>query len=130
MRIIIEYFLLVFQLSREAQGEADRSLQENKYHFEGFTNFFGINGGNLNSTKVVQEAVTDWYKTYANYDYNHPRTLAFTNVVWKATTEIGIGVGRRGSKQTVIVKYNRPVVLTTEVEKSFQVNVLPPLSTN
>ena len=56
-------------------------------------------------------------------------TIHFTQLVWKSTTEIGVGVARvRGQDRWVIVTHYRPQG-NTNMPGDFKTNVLPPLQT-
>ena len=45
-----------------------------------------------------------WYKESLDYDYNDPRlnglTRNFTQMVWKDSTKLGLGVARTDSRYT------------------------------
>jgi hypothetical protein len=56
-------------------------------------------------------AVDSWYKTIESYDWSHPSISTFSQVVWKATTDIGVGVSSNagaGLRTVVVVAYSPP----------------------
>lgn len=81
----------------------------------------------------VQTVVDFWYSQEANYDYNNPvfsqDTGAFTQLVWKATTEVGCGQqdcdGLKGTPGVFVACFYRPA---GNVQGRFRANVLPPVS--
>ncbi|KAI5618360.1 Golgi-associated plant pathogenesis-related protein 1 [Silurus asotus] len=56
-----------------------------------------------------EEPVTDWYNEIKDYDFSKPGnqrgTGHFTQVVWKATTEIGVGLATDGHTSFVVGQY-------------------------
>ncbi|KAI5100741.1 Golgi-associated plant pathogenesis-related protein 1 [Silurus meridionalis] len=56
-----------------------------------------------------EEPVTDWYNEIKDYDFSkpgdQPGTGHFTQVVWKATTEIGVGLATDGHTSFVVGQY-------------------------
>ncbi|XP_059909969.1 Golgi-associated plant pathogenesis-related protein 1-like [Gadus macrocephalus] len=74
-----------------------------------------------------KEAVESWYGEVKDYEYNSPgykdTTGHFTQVVWKETTEVGVGLATDGKRVFVVAQY-RPVGNMKGTE-NFQRNVLP-----
>ncbi|KAI4890044.1 hypothetical protein NFI96_014715, partial [Prochilodus magdalenae] len=77
------------------------------------------------------EAVESWYSEIKDYDFSKPGfqsgTGHFTQVVWKATTEIGLGFATDGNTVFVVGQY-RPAGNMTNAGY-FEKNVLPAAST-
>ncbi|XP_031565022.1 protein PRY1-like [Actinia tenebrosa] len=63
-----------------------------------------------------EAAVGSWYAEIKDYDYNRPgfssNTAHFTQVVWKSTTKVGVGIAavtRNGFTYTfVVARYSPP----------------------
>lgn len=76
-----------------------------------------------------REATQLWYDEVKDYDYGQPgfamNTGHFTQVVWKGTSKLGLGVSfSQGDGRVVIVgRYNPPGNVTGD----FPNNVPPPL---
>ncbi|MEE6524313.1 hypothetical protein FKM82_023699 [Ascaphus truei] len=73
-------------------------------------------------------AVDAWYNEIKDYDFNNPEfsgtTENFTQVVWKASTEVGVGMATDGNGIFYVVgQYNEHGNGTNP--GSFQMNVLP-----
>lgn len=60
----------------------------------------------------AQRSVDSWYSEIKYYNFGNPGfsqgTGHFTQVVWKGSTEIGVGVGQKGSKVVVVANYSPP----------------------
>ena len=74
----------------------------------------------------VDDAVHAWYDEGKKYNYSttsfDPSTSHFTQLVWKSTTDVGIGVATNGTKTIVVANYSPP----GNVNKHFVENVLSP----
>ncbi|KAM6893547.1 Golgi-associated plant pathogenesis-related protein 1-like [Xenentodon cancila] len=74
-----------------------------------------------------KEAVEWWYNNIKNYNFSKPdyqsNTGSFTQVVWRDTRELGVGMASDGVRTFVVGQYrpNGNVIF----EGSFQKNVLP-----
>jgi hypothetical protein len=55
--------------------------------------------------EAVREAVQYWYRGFTKYDKSNPRPSAFSQMVWKSSTQIGVGVATDGKKTVVVVDY-------------------------
>ncbi|XP_042143755.1 Golgi-associated plant pathogenesis-related protein 1-like [Ixodes scapularis] len=57
-----------------------------------------------------KEVTSLWFNEIYKYDYNHPRfsseTSHFTQMVWKATTDVGCGYARSHYSRTIYVVCN------------------------
>lgn len=58
-------------------------------------NIYMASGGNLKGA----DAVRSWYEEIGQYNWNSPsfqgNTGHFTQVVWKSSTELGVGFAKR-----------------------------------
>ncbi|XP_054712787.1 Golgi-associated plant pathogenesis-related protein 1-like isoform X2 [Uloborus diversus] len=77
-----------------------------------------------------EQIVKEWYKEINNYNYNKPGwkrgAYRFSQLLWKSTTEIGIGVARiPGLKKAYVVVNYRPAG-NNNMPGEFERNVLPP----
>ncbi|XP_063045309.1 Golgi-associated plant pathogenesis-related protein 1-like [Engraulis encrasicolus] len=74
-----------------------------------------------------KEAVQSWYNEIKDYDFSDPgfagNTGHFTQVVWKSTTELGVGVSKVGNATFVVGQYNPAGNFMNE--GYFEKNVLP-----
>uniref|UniRef100_A0A3P8WIZ7 SCP domain-containing protein n=1 Tax=Cynoglossus semilaevis TaxID=244447 RepID=A0A3P8WIZ7_CYNSE len=75
---------------------------------------------------TAKEAVDSWYSEVKDYNWNNPglksNTGHFTQVVWKETTQLGVGVATVGTRSYVVAQY-RPAGNMTMPGK-FESNVL------
>ncbi|TMW54435.1 hypothetical protein DOY81_000427 [Sarcophaga bullata] len=57
-------------------------------------------------------AVQSWYEEVQNYNFNRPgfspNTGHFSQVVWKTTKELGVGVATKGDRTWVVCNYDPP----------------------
>ncbi|KAM7018601.1 Golgi-associated plant pathogenesis-related protein 1-like isoform 2-T2 [Tautogolabrus adspersus] len=73
----------------------------------------GENIYNMFSSATIKltgkEAVDSWYSEIKDYNWSSPgfsgNTGHFTQVVWKASTELGVGVASDGNKVFVVGQY-------------------------
>ncbi|XP_030579666.1 Golgi-associated plant pathogenesis-related protein 1-like [Archocentrus centrarchus] len=74
-----------------------------------------------------KEAVNSWYSEIKDYDFSKPghqgKTGHFTQVVWKASTELGVGIATDGNTVFVVGQY-RPGGNITNAGY-YEKNVLP-----
>jgi hypothetical protein len=79
-------------------------------------------------TLTAAEAVALWYDENVLYDYSKPgfsqQTGHFTQLVWRASTAIGMGMARRGGMNLWVARYFPAGNITGQ----FQLNVFPPFS--
>ncbi|KAI9006614.1 CAP domain-containing protein [Phycomyces nitens] len=78
------------------------------------------------------KAINGWYNEESSYDYNNPgfgmKTGHFTQVVWKATTEVGCGVAtcaNQGNARLYVCSYREPGNMVGDNGIYFTKNVLP-----
>uniref|UniRef100_A0AAX7UE03 SCP domain-containing protein n=1 Tax=Astatotilapia calliptera TaxID=8154 RepID=A0AAX7UE03_ASTCA len=78
-------------------------------------------------TLTGKEAVDSWYSEIKDYDFkksgHQPKTGHFTQVVWKSSTELGVGIATDGNTVFVVGQY-RPAGNITNAGY-YQKNVLP-----
>ncbi|XP_073321443.1 uncharacterized protein [Pagrus major] len=78
-------------------------------------------------TLTGKEAVESWYSEIKDYDWGSPGfgndTGHFTQVVWKESTQLGVGLATDGNQVYVVGQY-RPAGNMDE-EECFEKNVLP-----
>merc|ERR1712038_608170 len=104
------------ELNALAQEWADHLIAENAFEHRPNNN----NGENIYmpSGRAAQEqaqgAVDSWYSEIKDYTFGKepsrggPVTGHFTQVVWKGSTEVGVGVAQEGSKVVVVANYSPP----------------------
>merc|ERR1712193_133689 len=99
-------------LCNDAQAWADQLMSQGRsYHAEtndGENIASAFQSGGRSPT-VVEEAVgatQRWYNELHNYDFNNPgssgNTGHFTQVVWKETRQLGLGIAQQGGKCIVV----------------------------
>merc|ERR1712158_242422 len=104
------------ELNALAQEWADHLIAENAFEHRPNNN----NGENIymSSGRAAQEqaqgAVDSWYSEIKDYTFGKepswggPVTGHFTQVVWKGSTDVGVGVAQEGSKVVVVANYSPP----------------------
>lgn len=74
----------------------------------------------------MSEAITAFYNEVKFYDYKNPRfsikTGHFTQLVWKSSRKIGVGIASKGKRTVICINYEP----RGNVEGQFPQNVLPP----
>ncbi|KAF7229610.1 Golgi-associated plant pathogenesis-related protein 1-like, partial [Nothobranchius furzeri] len=95
----------------KAQEWAEHLLQIQRLQHSGTDdgeNVFYLQGPDLANVKG-NKAVDSWYSEIKDYDFSSPRfqrgTGHFTQVVWKETTELGVGVASRNGMTFVVGQY-------------------------
>nr|VFU02981.1 mRNA [Oulactis sp. MM-2018] len=93
-------------------------------------NLYYSSTSNIGTVASCKDAVEAWYSEIAYYDYNNPgfasNTGHFTQVVWKATTHVGVGIAAvtsGGFTSTYVVARYTPA---GNLQGAFAANVLPP----
>merc|ERR1712055_57142 len=72
-------------------------------------NLYGSNG--MAAQDQAQGAVDYWYSEIKDYTFGNEGgqgTGHFTQVVWKGSTDVGVGVAQEGSKVVVVSNYSPP----------------------
>lgn len=81
---------------------------------------------------MIRKAVDNWYEAISKFNWNNPEASTFSQLIWKSTTHIGIGVANKGSKSVVVTNYwpkgNIYNIGPGDRGKYFKDNVLPPNS--
>ncbi|CAF3630373.1 unnamed protein product [Rotaria sp. Silwood1] len=122
------------RISRKAQAYADYLAANNL--LEHSTNRDGL-GENLYTQSSTQSlrnehlgeiATKSWYDEIEDYDFDNPGyssgTGHFTQVIWKQSTKLGVGVGfSNNGRQVVVVCQYGP---EGNMEGEFEENVPPP----
>jgi len=118
------------QLNDVAQKHAEQLARTNQLvHSE--QEHYGENlyaSSSSNSTPPRPEAVVDsWYNEIQHYDFNQPgfrpETSHFTQVVWKASQELGVGMAQASDGTWYVVANYRP---PGNILNQFAANVLQP----
>ncbi|XP_073825789.1 uncharacterized protein [Musca autumnalis] len=64
------------------------------------------------SSYSVEDAVQAWYDEMENYDYKNPtisgNTGHFTQVVWKESSQLGVGMVQKNDRTWVVCNYDPP----------------------
>ncbi|KAJ3603833.1 hypothetical protein NHX12_028574 [Muraenolepis orangiensis] len=106
-----------------------RSMQHSDSS-DGENIYYASSSARINLTG--KEAVDSWYSEVKDYKYRSPgfksNTGHFTQVVWKESTEVGVGVATDGKRVFVVGQY-RPAG-NMNVTEYFERNVLPPGNTH
>ncbi|XP_075903252.1 uncharacterized protein LOC142902242 [Nelusetta ayraudi] len=115
-------------LNSSAQSWADHLMATDKLSHsttEDGENVFTMYG----SAGIVltgKEAVESWYNEIKDYQWSNPgfasNTGHFTQVVWKSSTELGVGMATNGKKVYVVGQYRPAGNINTR--EHFQENVL------
>lgn len=75
-------------------------------------NVFWTSDINLSDSDAAIQATKLWYNEVSKYDYNNPgfslSTGHFTQIVWKSTIYLGIGVARSKSGVYICGSYDPP----------------------
>ncbi|XP_059193410.1 Golgi-associated plant pathogenesis-related protein 1-like [Centropristis striata] len=117
------------ELTASAQKWADHLLANNTLEHRQMPD--GENLYNMCSSTTIKltgkEAVDSWYGEIKDYNWGNPgfsgQTGHFTQVVWKDSTELGVGMATNGNKVFVVGQY-RPAGNMNRKEY-FEQNVLP-----
>merc|ERR1712172_227372 len=104
------------ELNALAQEWAENLIAEGKfYHRPNNNNGENIYmSGGMAAQELAQGAVDSWYSEIEDYKFGKepsrggPVTGHFTQVVWKGSTEVGVGVALEGSKVVVVANYSPP----------------------
>lgn len=116
-------------LSRDAQAWAEKLSRngELRHASKEERNFKGENICRMSNDYDVADAVKIWYSEIKSYKYDSPGfsrdTGHFTQIVWRDTTEVGVGTSKSldGRLTYVVARYNPP----GNVLKRFHANVTP-----
>jgi len=101
------------ELSKKAQAYAEKLAAQNK--FEHSNNGYGENLYMMSSSAPLtnlqgSKATQPWYDEIKDYRFNNPgfsmATGHFTQVVWKGSQKLGVGIGFANNDRKVIVVAN------------------------
>jgi len=102
-------------LSNAAQKWAEQEADKPTLRTEDWANrtysqnIYRVLSSTVDSREAVRLAVAAWYQGAYRYDWENPSGLsAFTQVVWKSTSDLGIGVARKGNYTMVVADYWPP----------------------
>jgi len=74
-----------------------RSYSENIFRVSG--------GGNVSNTDAVIGAAKSWFSSHSWYNFTNPKPAGFSQMVWNATTQLGIGVAAGNDSSVVVATY-------------------------
>lgn len=79
---------------------------------------------------TAKEAVKNWYDEGVNYKYGqekgNEKCIHFTQVVWKSTTQVGMGRSHNEKGEAFVVAYYKP---KGNIPGKYKENVLKPKNT-
>ncbi len=78
----------------------------------------------IDSNQAVENAVRKWYGSVKTYNWNNPGVTAFSALVWKTTTDLGLGVASKGLRTVVVAAYSPEGNLLGDDGQHFKANVL------
>lgn len=126
------------RLNDIAQSYADHLAATSKFEHSGNK----LNGENLGENLYMQwisdgrvktsaqAAVKSWYDEIAEYNYSRPKFSAktghFTQLVWKGTRKLGVGIAYSPDQREVYVVTNYYPAGNISNAGYFEKNVLPP----
>jgi len=124
--------LMCEELSSIAQGWAEKLSEKG---FLQYSENPGL-GENISlvdleqPTRKGEQIVKEWYKEINNYNYNKPGwkrgAYRFSQLLWKSTTEIGVGVAKIPGQNKAYVVVNYRPAGNNNMPGEFERNVLPP----
>ena len=100
-----------------AQNYCKKLIQNNKNDIEySFGKYKGNDMGEnifIGQEKEVnlEKVINDWYNECNNYDFKkdfQKGTEHFTQIIWKETKELGIGISNQGDKTYIVANYYPP----------------------
>ncbi|XP_054466062.1 Golgi-associated plant pathogenesis-related protein 1-like [Anoplopoma fimbria] len=113
------------ELTASAQKWADQLLELDNMKHSDTKDGENIYYKSSSAQLTGKEAVECWYSEIEDYDWSSPgsnkKTGHFTQVVWKNSTELGVGMATDGRKKYVVGQY-RP---SGNMRGDFEKNVLP-----
>lgn len=91
-------------------------------------NVFCLYNSDFSQIPTAKEPVKQWYDEIREYDFDsdkvNPKTLHFTQVVWRNSTELGVGIAKNDKGETYVVANYNP---RGNYVGHFKENVLRPL---
>lgn len=122
------------QINEFAQKWADYLSQTDQFYHSGGPygeNLYKAWGGSTDPSTIIGDAINSFYSEIKYYDFNNPGfsmdTGHFTQVVWRSSIEIGVGIAtypdeKYQHRTVVCISYRPP----GNYEGEFPENVLPP----
>ncbi|XP_034451747.1 Golgi-associated plant pathogenesis-related protein 1-like isoform X1 [Hippoglossus hippoglossus] len=99
-------------MNDSSQKWADHLLQLGVFKHSDTKNGENIYNKTGSAAVTGKEAVDAWYGEIKDYNWSSPgfgmKTGHFTQVVWKDTTKLGVGVASVGTKAYVVAQYSPP----------------------
>ncbi|KXJ08635.1 ectin [Exaiptasia diaphana] len=104
------------ELANDAQNYANKLAAEHAFRHDQKELTVKNEGENLASSMGAKldcaGATKLWYDEVKDYDFSHPgfnhKTGHFTQVVWKATKRVGVGISSSGKEYRVVARYSPP----------------------
>lgn len=105
------------KLNKHAQEYAERLAKEDKFYHDGGQLEEFMEGENLylaGGSSDPVNAVGAWYQEIADYDFSlevqttKKATGHFTQLVWKGSSKLGVGVAKANGKTYVVARYAPP----------------------
>ncbi|XP_002667823.1 Golgi-associated plant pathogenesis-related protein 1 [Danio rerio] len=104
-------------LSKKSLGHSETENGENVYY----------SFSSVKKTPTGKEAVDSWYSEIKDYNFaksgHQPKTGHFTQVVWKSSKELGVGLATDGNTVFVVGQYKPAGNITNA--GYYEQNVLP-----
>lgn len=114
------------KISKFSQRWADHLMMKGLFKHS-ITQKFGenlhvYNTTDLNYQYTGKEGVTAWYDEIKSYDFKNPKfteeTGHFTQLIWKDTKELGVGIAQKNGKFILVCNYRPPGNVEGEFEKN------------
>jgi hypothetical protein len=130
----------LFQLNSIAQSWADTLLANGKIFAspgkrQYAENLFKVSGGTaVSDDAAVDMAMKNWSSAASWFNYTAPKPTGFSQIVWNATTQLGIGIASGNDTHILVATYYpRGNVIavggpTTDPHYYFKKNVFPEIS--
>ncbi|XP_069039377.1 GLI pathogenesis-related 2 isoform X2 [Lepisosteus oculatus] len=118
------------EMSRGAQSWAESLLAKRvlKHSTTAYGENIWAKTGGPGITATGQEVVDSWYKEMGNYDFSRPgsqtKTGHFTQLVWRSSQELGVGLANSGTGSVIVVAQFQPAGNITN-PGYYSRNVLP-----
>uniref|UniRef100_A0A8L9MPY7 SCP domain-containing protein n=1 Tax=Strongyloides ratti TaxID=34506 RepID=A0A8L9MPY7_STRRB len=123
-----EPLILDAEINKYAQEWAEKLVRKNGLAHRP-NNLYGENIAMIGGPELLH-SIDLWYNEVEQYDYNSSdtnfKTLHFTQLVWKSTKKIGIGIGKdpASSKHIIVANFDPK----GNILRKFKENVLPSIN--
>lgn len=102
------------KIANNSQAWSDYLMHTNRFeHSNNYTygeNLYFSYGSPLSKINQIKNSIDNWYSEIANYDFtsntHQTGTGHFTSLIWKASTEFGIGITMTKSKCIICLNTN------------------------